>query len=46
MNVNDDGTLSYEQDTVLQVAGGPDPFHHAGKNVLRRTAGPQPNPAR
>jgi hypothetical protein len=45
MTVNDDGTLSYEQDTVLQVAGRPEPFHHTDKNVLRRIAGPQPNPA-
>jgi hypothetical protein len=43
--VNDDGTLGYEQDTVLQVAGRPEPFHHVDKNVLRRVAGPQSNPA-
>jgi hypothetical protein len=45
VTVNDDGTFSYEQDTVLQVAGRPEAFHHTDKNVLRRTAGPQPNPA-
>jgi hypothetical protein len=45
ITVNDDGTLGYEQDTVLQVAGRPEPFHHVDKNVLRRIAPPQPNPA-
>lgn len=41
----DDGTITYEQDTVLQVAGRPEPFHHTDRNTLRRVAGPQPNPA-
>jgi hypothetical protein len=45
VTANDDGTLGYEQDTVLQVAGRSEPFHHVDKNVLRRVAGPQPNPA-
>lgn len=45
ITANDDGTLAYEQDTVLQVAGRAEPFHHVDKNVLRRTAPPTPNPA-
>jgi hypothetical protein len=45
ITVNDDGTLGYEQDTVLQVARRPEPFHHVDKAVLRRIAMPQPNPA-
>ncbi len=45
VSVNADGTLTYEQDTVLQVAGRPEPFHHTDKNTLRRVAGPMPNPA-
>ncbi len=45
VTANDDGTLAYEQDTVLQIAGRPEPFHHVDKNVLRRTALPHPNPA-
>lgn len=45
ITVNDDGTVGYEQDTVLQVAGRPEPFHHIDKNVLRRVAGPLSNPA-
>jgi hypothetical protein len=45
VTANEDGTIAYEQDTVLQVAGRPEPFHHVDKNVLRRIALPQPNPA-
>jgi hypothetical protein len=45
VTVNEDGTLGYEQDTVLAVAGRAEPFHHVDKNVLRRVAAPQPNPA-
>jgi hypothetical protein len=43
--LQDDGTLAYEQDTVLQVAGRPEPFHHVDRNVLRKVATPAPNPA-
>ena len=43
--VNPDGTFSYEQDTVLQVAGRPEPFHHTDRNTLRKVAEPTPNPA-
>lgn len=45
VTVNDDGTVAYEQDTVLQIAGRAQPFHHVDRNVLRRVAGPKPNPA-
>ncbi len=45
VTVNADGTLAYEQDTVLQIAGRTEPFHHADRNVLRRVAPPAPNPA-
>ena len=45
VTANDDGTIGYEQDVVLQVAGRPEPFHHVDKNTLRRVAPPQPNPA-
>ncbi len=44
VTVNDDGTLQYEQDTVLQIAGRPEPFHHVDRNLLRRVAPPRPNP--
>jgi len=42
--VNDDGTIAYEQDTVLQIAGRGEPFHHVDRNVLRRVAPAGPNP--
>ena len=45
VTVNDDGTLGYEEDTVLQIAGRPEPFHHTDRNRLRRVAPPAPNPA-
>jgi hypothetical protein len=45
VTANDDGTITYEQDTVLQVAGRPEPFHHTDRNTLRRVAAPTRNPA-
>jgi hypothetical protein len=44
VTVHDDGTWSYEEDTVLQVFGRPDPFHHTDANTLRRVAQPGLNP--
>jgi hypothetical protein len=43
--VHDDGTIAYEQDTVLQIARRPEPFHHVDRSRLRRVAAPQRNPA-
>jgi len=40
-----DGTLGYEQETLLQIAGRPEPFLHRDRNVLRRVAVAKPNPA-
>ena len=34
--VHDDGSFSYDEDTVLQIAGVPDPFHHTDRNRLAR----------
>lgn len=45
ITLNDDGTLAYEQDTVLQIAGRPEPFHHVDKNLLHRIAAARRNPA-
>jgi len=45
VTVNEDGTLGYEQDTVLQIAGRPEPIHHTDRNTLRRVAAAVPNPA-
>lgn len=41
---NDDGTWSYEEDTVLMIRGQTEPFHHTDKNLLSRVAEPTPNP--
>jgi hypothetical protein len=42
---HDDGTLAYEQDTVLQISGRTGPFHHLDRSRLRRVAPPRRNPA-
>ena len=44
ITLGDEGTLAYEQDTVLQIAGRPEPFHHLDRNALRRVAPPGRNP--
>jgi hypothetical protein len=35
---------SYDEDTVMQVRGRAEPFHHTDANTLTRIAGPTPNP--
>lgn len=44
VTIHDDGTWSYEEDTVMQVKGLDEPFHHRDGNRLRRVAPPIPNP--
>jgi len=44
VTVNPDGSWSYEEDTVLQVRGRPEPFHHLDRNTLTQTGDPTPNP--
>ncbi len=39
-----DGTWSYEEETVLEVAGRDAPFSHIDHNTLTRIALPTPNP--
>jgi len=41
---NDDGTWGYEEDTVLQILGQAEPFHHTDRNLLRKVEEPTPNP--
>lgn len=41
---HDDGTWSYEEDTVLKILGKDELFHHTDKNLLRKVAEPTPNP--
>jgi hypothetical protein len=40
----EDGTWSYEQDTVMQIQGQADLFHHLDTNVLTKIGEPTPNP--
>jgi hypothetical protein len=44
VTIHDDGTWSYDEDTVLEVRGRPEPFHHTDRNRLTRLAEPTPNP--
>ncbi|MGQ0287286.1 FABP family protein [Pasteurellaceae bacterium 22721_9_1] len=44
VKINDDGTWSYEQNTVLVVPNYPDPFNHTDRNRLTKIAEPTPNP--
>ena len=41
---NNDGSWSYEEDTVLQIQGQEAPFHHIDRNLLVKVAEPTPNP--
>ncbi len=44
VTVNDDGTWSYDEDTVLAIQGQSEPFHHRDRNTLSKLAEPTPNP--
>lgn len=44
VTVHDDGTWSYEEDTVMLIKGQAEPFHHRDSNRLTRVAPPTPNP--
>ncbi|MFY9511494.1 MAG: heme-binding beta-barrel domain-containing protein [Rubrivivax sp.] len=44
VTVNDDGSWGYEEDTVLQILGRDEPFHHTDGNLLAKVAEPTPNP--
>jgi len=44
VTLNDDGTWSYEEDTVLRIQGQTELFHHTDRNVLSKVAEPTPNP--
>lgn len=44
VTVHDDGTWSYEQDTLLKIRGSDTLFHHTDRNTLRKIAEPTPNP--
>lgn len=44
VTVHDDGTWSYDEDTVMVIRGQAEPFHHRDSNRLKRVAEPIPNP--
>ena len=44
VTAQDDGTLTYEQDTVLKIGGRPELFHHLDRSTLHRVAPPRRNP--
>ena len=44
VTANDDGTWSYEEDTILEIPGRDEPFHHTDRNTLTRVREPVPNP--
>ena len=44
VTINEDGTWSYDEDTVLLIRGRAEPFHHTDRNTLTKLAEPTPNP--
>jgi len=44
VSINDDGTWSYDEDTVLHVEGRDHPFHHTDVHTLHKVGDPTPNP--
>ena len=44
VTVNADGTWSYFEDTVLNIPGRDQPFHHTDRNILHRIGPAKPNP--
>lgn len=43
VDIHDDGSWAYEQDTVLRILGRDALFHHTDRNRLRKTGEPTPN---
>ena len=44
VTVNGDGTWTYEEETVIEVPGRPEPFLHVDSNTLSLVSPPVPNP--
>ena len=44
VSLHANGTWSYEEDTVMQIRGKADLFHHVDRNTLTKIAEPLPNP--
>ncbi len=44
VSIHDNGTWSYEQDTILKIKDQADLFHHVDNNILYKIGEPTPNP--
>ncbi|HJV87542.1 MAG TPA: heme-binding beta-barrel domain-containing protein [Noviherbaspirillum sp.] len=44
VSIHDDGSWSYEEDTIMLIRGKDEPFHHTDRNTLVRSGEPTPNP--
>ncbi|MBK8629937.1 MAG: FABP family protein [Sphingomonadales bacterium] len=44
VTIHDDGSWSYDEDTVMMIKGQDEPFHHRDTNRLTRVEAPVPNP--
>ena len=44
VSFHEDGTWTYDEDTVMMIKGQAEPFHHRDKNTLRKIGEPIPNP--
>ena len=44
VTIHDDSSWSYDEDTVMQITGQDEPFHHRDRNHLTRVEAPVPNP--
>jgi hypothetical protein len=44
VTIHADGSWGYDEDTVLQIVGQEEPFHHTDRNTLTKVAEPVPNP--
>ncbi len=44
VTLHDDGSWSYDEDTVLKIRGQAELFHHTDRNPLHKVAEPTPNP--
>ena len=44
VSIGADGGWSYEEDTVMQIRGRDELFHHTDRNLLSKLAEPTPNP--
>jgi hypothetical protein len=44
VDINEDGSWGYEEDTVMMIRGQTEPFHHVDRNLLFKVEEPTPNP--